>query len=149
MLAFKYIQGYQPNNQKPKLKQSQMHYYSILPIPHSNKSLISVPILPTIMIYYLMIYGSAALDIEVVHVSDQANAGPAFRFHLVEVFETGEVSSSIRSTSFSSLLADGVGSTNVINTGHLLSLCALLGVSEDSQKSEQGKNEHGLHGDYL
>jgi len=73
-------------------------------------------------------------------VGDEADAGPAFRFHLVEVFEAGEVSSSVRSSSFSSLLADGVGSTHVVDAGHLHGLGALLCVGENGQESEQSEH---------
>jgi hypothetical protein len=43
----------------------------------------------------MIIDESASLDVEVFHMGDHANAGPAFGFHLVEVFEAGDVSSSI------------------------------------------------------
>lgn len=77
---------------------------------------------------------SASLDVEVFHVSDHADARPALRFHLVEVFHAGEVGSGIRSSSLSGLLADGVGDPEVIDAGDLHGLGALLGSSEAGQK---------------
>jgi len=42
-----------------------------------------------------LMYGSASLDIDVFHVCDHADAGPALGFHLVEVFQAGQVGSCV------------------------------------------------------
>jgi len=80
-------------------------------------------------------------------MSNHADARPAFRFHLVEVFETSKISSSVRSTSFSSLFADGVGNSDVINTGNLHGFSALLGSSEVSKECKYGEHDNGFHVD--
>ena len=85
---------------------------------------------------------SAALDLKVLEVCEEADAGPALRFHLVEVFEAGEVSSGIGSSSFSSLLADGVGSSDIINAGHLKGLGALLSSGKAGKQGKDGKDNH-------
>lgn len=87
-------------------------------------------------------YGSASLDVEVFHMCDHADAGPAFRFHFVEVFKAGEVSSGIGSSGLSGLLADGVGGANVIDAGHLHGLGALVSIGEKGQQGQKGDDEH-------
>jgi hypothetical protein len=94
------------------------------------------------MQFVWMMDQSAALDVEVLEMGNQANARPAFGFHLVEVFEAGKVSSSIGSSSFGSLLADGVSSTNVIDTGNLHGLGALLGMCEESKHGKKCNNQN-------
>jgi len=81
------------------------------------------------------------------HMGNHANARPAFWFHFVEVFEASKIGSSIRSTGFSSLFAYGVGSSNVISTGNLHGLSALLGSSEVSEEGEYGEYDNSFHGD--
>jgi hypothetical protein len=76
----------------------------------------------------------------VLHVCDHADAGPAFGFHLVEVFEAGEVCGGVGSSGFSGLLANGVGCTDVVDAGHLEGLRALLGVGEEGEQGKQGKH---------
>jgi hypothetical protein len=93
----------------------------------------------------MMVGGSASLDVEVLHMGDHADAGPAFGFHLVEVLETGKVSRSVRSSSLRRLLADGVGSAHVVHAGHLQRFSALLGMREESQHGEQSNNNHTSH----
>ena len=69
---------------------------------------------------------SAAFDLDVEFLAEPANAGPALGLHLVEVFHAGEVSSGVGSSGFSSLLADGVCGSEVINAGDLHRFGALL-----------------------
>lgn len=88
---------------------------------------------------------SAPLDVNFLEVCEEADAGPALRFHLVEVFHAGEVGSGIGSSSISSLLADGVGDSEVVNAGNLHGLGALLGGSEEGQKGKQSEQEHSSH----
>lgn len=66
-------------------------------------------------------------------MGDEADAGPALGFHLVEVLEAGEIGSAIGSSGFGSLLADGVGGTDVIHAGHLHGLGAGLCVGEHGE----------------
>lgn len=75
-------------------------------------------------------------------MSNHADARPAFGFHLVEVFEASEIGSGIGSSGFSSFFANGVGGANVINTGDLKGLGALLGMSEEGQKGEKNNHKH-------
>jgi hypothetical protein len=83
---------------------------------------------------------SASLDVKVLSMGDQTNAGPAFGFHLVEVFKAGKIGGSIRTSGFSSLLADGVGGSNIIDTGNLHGFCALLRVSEEGEEGQKSNN---------
>ena len=81
-------------------------------------------------------------------MSEPADAGPAFGLHLVEVFKAGKVSSGIGSSGLSGLLADGVGSSEVINASDLHGLGALVGScgsGEDSEECEEGNNNDGSH----
>lgn len=88
-----------------------------------------------------MVYDqSASFDVQVLEMGNEADAWPAFGFHLVEVFQACKVSSSIGSSGFSSLLADWIGSSNIVHTGNLESLGALLGSSKASQEGKQGKD---------
>jgi len=80
----------------------------------------------------------------VLRLGNHADAGPAFRFHFIEVFQTGEVSSSIGSSGFSSLFADGVGKSEVINTGDLHGFGALLSSSETGEEGNECNNNE-LH----
>ena len=64
------------------------------------------------------------------HMGDHADAWPAFGFHLVEVFKAGEVSSSVRSSGLSGLLADWVSSSHVVDAGDLQGFGALLSTGE-------------------
>ena len=91
--------------------------------------------------------GSAALNVDVFHVGNHANAGPALRFHLVEVFHAGQVSSSVSSCGLSSFLAHRVGCAEVIDTGDLRCLSALLGSSEHCEESQNCNHQNSLHGD--
>ena len=59
--------------------------------------------------------------------SEEADAWPALGFHLVEVLEAGKIGGGVSSSSFGSLLADGVGGSDVVDTGDLEGLGALLG----------------------
>jgi hypothetical protein len=61
----------------------------------------------------------------------KADAWPAFGFHFVEVFHACEISSSITSSSFGSLFANWVGTSEIINASDLHGLSALLAASED------------------
>jgi len=88
---------------------------------------------------------SAPLDLEVLEVGNQANTGPAFGFHLVEILETAKISSSIRTSCFSSLLADRVSSTNIVDTGNLLGLSALLGMCKQTKQGEEYNNQSRSH----
>lgn len=88
---------------------------------------------------------SAALDGELGFVGEPADAGPALRLHFLEVFDAGEVGSGVGSSGFGSLLADGVGGSEVVDTGDLLGLGALIGDGEASQEGEESSNEDGLH----
>jgi hypothetical protein len=67
-------------------------------------------------------------------MGNHANAGPAFGFHLVEVFQASDVSSGISSCGFSGLLADGVGSSDIVDASDLQGFSALLGTSEEGKK---------------
>lgn len=76
---------------------------------------------------------------------DHADAGPAFRLHLVEVFQAAEVSSGVGSSGFGGLLADWVGGSHVVDAGDLQGFGALLGGGEDGQQGEQAEDEQGSH----
>jgi hypothetical protein len=84
----------------------------------------------------------------VFSVGNEADAGPAFGFHLVEVLEAGEVSGGIGSSGFGGLLADGVGDPYVVDASDLHGLSALLGSGEEGQDGENGKHDSTLHGDF-
>ena len=88
---------------------------------------------------------SAALDLELEFLGEPANAGPAFGLHFVDVFHAGEVGGGIGSSSFGSFLADGVGSSEVIDAGNLGWLGALLGSGEEGKEGEEGNNNKGSH----
>jgi len=87
---------------------------------------------------------SASFDLEVLHLGDHADAGPTFGLHFVEIFQTGEVSSGVWSSSFCSLFADGVGKSEVIDAGNLHGFGTLLGGSEASEEGNESE-ENGLH----
>lgn len=87
---------------------------------------------------------SAALDGEVGFLGEQADAGPAFGLHLVEVFQAGQVGESVGSSSFGSLLADGVGSSEVIDALDLHGFGALVVSSDQAEEGEEG-DEDSLH----
>lgn len=69
-------------------------------------------------------------------MSEPANARPAFRLHLVEVFQALQVSSTVRSSGLGCLLADWVGDSEVIDAGDLKGLGALLGPGEAGEASQ-------------
>lgn len=77
---------------------------------------------------------------EVFKGGEEADAGPAFRFHFVEVLEAGEVSRGIGSSGFSSFLADWVGGSDVVDTGDLEGLGALLGRGKAGKQTKEGKD---------
>lgn len=89
--------------------------------------------------------GSASFDVEVVEVGDGADAGPAFRFHLVEVLHAGQVGGRIRSSGFRGLLAHREGGAHVVHAGDLEGLGALLGVGEEGEEGEEEGDEEGSH----
>ena len=67
-------------------------------------------------------------------MGEPADAGPAFRLHLVEIFQAGEVSSGVGSSGFSGFLADGVSGSEVINASDLHGFSALLGSGEAGEE---------------
>lgn len=88
---------------------------------------------------------SASLDLDMFHVSDHADAGPALGLHLVEVFHTGHVSDSIGSSGIGGLLAHGVCGSEIIDACNLHSFGALLGAGEVGEHCQDEKGEGGLH----
>jgi len=80
----------------------------------------------------------------VLQLGNHADAGPAFGLHFIEVFQAGEVGSSIGSSSFSSLFADGVGKSEIVNACDLHGFSALLGSSEAGEECNECKN-NDLH----
>lgn len=85
------------------------------------------------------------MDGQLGFVGEPADAGPALGLHFLEVFDAGEVSSSVGSSGLSGFLADGVGSSEIVDAGDLLSLSALLSDGEASQKGEKCSKNDGFH----
>jgi len=69
-------------------------------------------------------------------MGEEADARPAFGLHLVEVLQALQVSSSVRSSGFSSLLANGVGKSEIIDAGDLEGFGALLRVGEAGEAGQ-------------
>lgn len=82
-------------------------------------------------------YGSAALDVPFLDLSDPADARPAVLFHRGEVLEALEVHGDILSLGLSGFLADGEGLVDIIDASDL-KVVGALGSEDDS---EQGKHE--------
>jgi len=80
---------------------------------------------------------SASLDRKANLFCEKADAGPALRLHFVEVFEAGQVGSSVWSSGLCSLFADRVGSIEVINAGDLQGFSALLSCGKADEEGNQ------------
>ena len=92
----------------------------------------------------------AALDGEVEVLGEHADAGPALGLHLVDVFHAGQGGNHVGSSSLGSLLANGVGSSEVVNAGDLqfLSASARVVPAAQGHYHQQGE-EQEFHVDYL
>lgn len=88
---------------------------------------------------------SASLDLDMINVGDQTDAGPALGLHLVEVFHAGHVSHCIGPSSISGLFAGGVGASEIVDAGDLHGLSALLGTGKVSKHCQDGESEDGFH----
>ena len=78
-------------------------------------------------------------------MSDHADAGPAVSFHLVPVFEAGQIGRHVRTASFSSLLAGLVGSPGVVDTRDLLGLGAVVLSSSGGGEGKDSSQRDELH----
>lgn len=84
---------------------------------------------------------SAALDVPLLLGGNPADAGPAFLFHLDEVFEAVKIGGDIGSLLVGSLLTDGVGLVDVVDASHLQVVGAVSGGS-GGKDCQQGEDEH-------
>ena len=80
-----------------------------------------------------------------LEMCEKANAWPAFGFHLIEVFQTGEVSRGVTSSSLSSLFTDWIRTSEVVDTSDLHRFSALLGAGEDGEQGQYSNDQQVSH----